>query len=134
MSAAEINNYPKSPPIKETSSEIEHLRNSLQKEVSLTEVLQSSLNSLQLQNSNLIQEMEDLKLGKLDILASSQSSGDQKVELLVKIEELEAEVENKTSMLIDVKKHLSLVAEREKKGMPPDTLVRRNIEKYVVMS
>ena len=78
--------------------------------MSRTEKLQHSLSNTQLHNQKLTQEVQ--------LSHSSPSvSGEGRMrdtELMVKVEELQAELEKKTFMLMEVKRHLKEVAEKEK--------------------
>ena len=88
-------------------AENDRLIKDLKKEVSKNEKLQLSLSTLQLQHNKLEGEVKQLKKSAADI--SGEDDGQE-----VKMEELQAELEKKTSMLMEVKKHLKEAALRER--------------------
>lgn len=112
---------------KKIVSEYECLSKELEKQASQKKDLQLSLSTLQLQNKKLIQEVEGVKLNHTLLPASSlrheggAGGGKREAELLVRVEELQAEVEKKTTMLMDVKKQLREATERKQTATPTDT-------------
>ena len=93
--------------------ENDRLRKDLKKEVARAEKLQLSLTTLQMQKDKFL-----LEAGREDETTPLPSSASGEVsrcmELEVRVEELQAEVDKKTAMLMEVKKHLKEAAEREK--------------------
>lgn len=100
-----------SSPYKRLVSENERLKRELKSELSRTEKLHHSLSSTQLQNERLTEEVQHSQSAGPSMLSEGQM---RETELMVKVEELQAELEKKTAMLIEVKRHLKEAAEREK--------------------
>ena len=99
--------HPSKSPHSKIVAENDRLIKDLKKEVSKNEKLQLSLSTLQLQHNKLEGEVKQLKKCAADI--SGEDDGQE-----VKMEELQAELEKKTSMLMEVKKHLKEAALRER--------------------
>ncbi len=97
-------------PYNKLVTENERLKKDLKLELSHMEKLQQSLSATQLTNQKLA---EELRNSKSDTSVRSEGSMREK-ELMVKVEELQAEVEKKTFMLMEVKRHLKELAEKEK--------------------
>lgn len=108
-------------------AENERLMKDYRREVAKTEKLQLTLSTLQIQHEKLTQEVDRFNKSASTTKAphsfsvtgprASQLShvdrGGHK-ELEVKVEQLQAEVEKKTAMLMEVKQHLKEAAERER--------------------
>ncbi len=104
-------------------AENERLRKDLKKEVEKSDRLQLTLSTLQKHHDKLNQEVEGLN--KTTPLSAS-------YDLEVKVEVLQAEVEKKTAMLMEVKRHLKEAAERERelKQISTDPHVRQATPTY----
>ena len=105
-------------------AENERLAKDYKREVAKTERLQLALTTLEIQRDKLAQEVERFSSHPPGVPPSSPKKatpgpqvGHQRSEghggLEVKVEQLQAEVEKKTSMLLEVKKHLKEAAKRE---------------------
>ena len=105
-------------------AENERLAKDYKREVAKTERLQLALTTLEIQRDKLAQEVERFSSRPPGVPPSSPKKatpgpqlGHQGSEghggLEVKVEQLQAEVEKKTSMLLEVKKHLKEAAKRE---------------------
>ena len=109
--------------IKSVVAENERLARDYKKEVAKTGKLQLSLSTLQIQHDKLTQEVERFNksaAGSVPVRPALLVSSEERLhvggrgELEVKVEQLQAEVEKKTAMLMEVKRHLKEAAEREK--------------------
>lgn len=121
-------------------TENDRLARDYKREMARTEKLQLTLSTLQIQHDKLSQEVDRLnksvsvsipvklapstsgsRVGRQDKLRGDQLRGESEV----KVEQLQAEVEKKTTMLMEVKRHLKEAAEREKelKNLSSDTQV-----------
>ena len=103
-------------------SENDRLVRDHKKEVQKTEKLQLALATLQLQHDKLAHDVEcfnkSASISKMSSLLSDASPhashGVERGEFEIRVEQLQAEVEKKTTMLIEVKRHLKEAAERER--------------------
>lgn len=110
-------------------AENDRLVKEYKKEMAKTEKLQLALSTLQVQHDKLTKDVEQFnksapssKPTHLSLSASPRvsSPGQQhgsvggREDLEVRVEQLQAELEKKTTMLMEVKKHLKEAAEREK--------------------
>ena len=102
-------NPTRSPPYQTLISENEKLKRELKAELLRSEKLQQSLSSTQLQSRRVSQDVHGSRSSP--IMTSDTSMRD--MELKVRVEELQAELEKKTAMLVEVKRHLKNAAERE---------------------
>jgi len=97
-------------------TENEKLKRDLRAELSHSQKLQQSLSSSQLHNKRLTQEVQrshsSPTMPSDPSMVSDLSMKD--MEMKVKVEQLQAELEKKTTMLVEVKRHLKEAAEQEK--------------------
>lgn len=114
-------------PLGKVVAENERLAKDYKREVAKNGKLQLALSTLQIQHHKLTQEVDTFNksasgsvpvrslllapAGRQEQLHSSKGGHG---ELEVKVEQLQAEVEKKTTMLMEVKRHLKEAAEREK--------------------
>lgn len=130
-------------PLDKVVAENERLVKDYKREVAKNGKLQLALSTLQIQHDKLSQEVDRFNKSasgsvplRQVLLPSAASGGQQEElhmhsreggrgELEVKVEQLQAEVEKKTTMLMEVKRHLKEAAEREKelKGISSDAQV-----------
>lgn len=116
-------------PLDKIVAENERLARDYKKEVAKTRQLQLSLSTLQIQHDKLAQEVERFNKSasrsvprSVPVRPPPPISGEEQLhvgdgghdELEVKVEWLQAELEKKTVMLMEVKRHLKEAAEREK--------------------
>jgi SMC interacting uncharacterized protein involved in chromosome segregation len=99
-------------------TENERLVKDYKRELAKSEKLQLALSTLQIQHDKLTQEVDRLgKSAPRSVPKGLASSGGQRKcdeGLEVRVEQLQAEVEKKTVMLMEVKRHLKEAAERER--------------------
>ena len=120
-------------PFAKITAENDRLRKELKREVAKTERLQLAVSSLELQRDQLQQQSS----GSSDSLAASKRRGREKmgaaaaaVGLEEKAERLQAELEKKTAMLMEVKTHLREAAQREREI----TALTNNPQVYIANS
>lgn len=131
-------------PLEKVVAESERLAKDYKREVAKNGKLQLALSTLQIQHDKLTLEVDRFNKsasGSVPVrpflLASAASGGrpeqlhsseGRRSELEVKVEQLQAEVEKKTTMLMEVKRHLKEAAEREKelKDISSDAQVKKD--------